>query len=56
VIGSRCGPFREALRALSEKTVDVTSLIHRRMKLDQGVEAMSIAARPGVLKVLLTME
>jgi threonine dehydrogenase-like Zn-dependent dehydrogenase len=56
IIGSRCGPFREALRALSEKTVDVTSLIHRRMKLDQGVEAMTLAARPGVLKVLLTME
>jgi threonine dehydrogenase-like Zn-dependent dehydrogenase len=56
VIGSRCGPFREALRALTEKSVDVTSLIPRRMKLDQGVEAMSLAARPGVLKVLLTMD
>jgi threonine dehydrogenase-like Zn-dependent dehydrogenase len=56
VIGSRCGPFREALRALTEKSVDVTSLIHRRMKLDQGVEAMSLAGRPGVLKVLLTMD
>jgi len=56
IIGSRCGPFREALRALAEKSVDVVSLIHRRMKLDQAVEAMELAARPGVLKVLLTME
>jgi threonine dehydrogenase-like Zn-dependent dehydrogenase len=56
VIGSRCGPFREAIRALAEKQVDVLSLIHRRMKLEQGVEAMALAARPGVLKVLLTME
>ena len=56
VIGSRCGPFREAIRALAEKAVDVASLIHRRMKLDQGVEAMSLAERPGVLKVILTME
>ena len=56
VIGSRCGPFKEALRALAEKSVDVTSLIHRRMKLEQGVEAMEIAGRPGVLKVLLTLE
>jgi alcohol dehydrogenase len=56
VVGSRCGPFKEAIRALVEKSVDVTSLIHRRMKLDQGVEAMALAARPGVLKVLLTME
>jgi threonine dehydrogenase-like Zn-dependent dehydrogenase len=56
VIGSRCGPFREALRALSEKSVDVTSLIHRRMKLEQGVEAMEVAGRAGVLKVVLTVD
>src|SRR4051794_3987433 len=56
VIGSRCGPFREAIRALSEKQVDVASLIHRRMKIEQGLEAMNLASRPGVLKVLLTME
>lgn len=56
VIGSRCGPFREAIRALAEKQVDVASLIARRMKLDQGVAALELAARPGVLKVLLTME
>jgi threonine dehydrogenase-like Zn-dependent dehydrogenase len=56
VIGSRCGPFREALKALSEKSIDVTSMIHRRMKIEQGVEAMELAARPGVLKVLLMMD
>jgi threonine dehydrogenase-like Zn-dependent dehydrogenase len=56
LIGSRCGPFREAIRALADKHVDVASLIHRRMKLEQGVEAMEVAARPGVLKVILTME
>ena len=56
IVGSRCGPFREAIRALAEKRVDVTSLIHRRMKLEQGVEAFELAARPGVLKVLLTMD
>jgi threonine dehydrogenase-like Zn-dependent dehydrogenase len=56
VIGSRCGPFREALRALAEQSVDVVSLIHRRMRIEQGVEAFDLAKRPGVLKVLLTME
>ena len=56
VVGSRCGPFREALRALAEKRIDVASLIHRRMRLDQGMEAMELAGRPGVLKVLITME
>jgi alcohol dehydrogenase len=56
VIGSRCGPFREAIRALAEKQIDVASLIHRRMRLDQGVEAMELAGRPEVLKMILTME
>ena len=56
VVGSRCGPFREAIRALAEKRIDVASLVHRRMRLDQGVEAMALASRPGVLKVLLTMD
>jgi threonine dehydrogenase-like Zn-dependent dehydrogenase len=56
VIGSRCGPFREAIRALAEKQIDVASLIHRRMRIEQGVEALELAGRPGVLKVLLTLE
>lgn len=56
VIGSRCGPFREALRALVEKSVDVTSLIYRRMKIEQAVEAFELAGRRGILKVLLTMD
>jgi alcohol dehydrogenase len=56
VVGSRCGPFREAIRALSEKSVDVISLMTRRMKLEQGVEAIQLAGRPGVLKVILTVD
>lgn len=56
VIGSRCGPFRQAIAALASKEVDVASLIHRRIKLDQGIEAMALAGRPGVLKVILTMD
>ncbi len=56
VVGSRCGPFREAIAALSQKQVDVVSLISRRMKLEQGVEAMNVASEPLVLKVILTMD
>jgi len=56
VIGSRCGPFRQAIAALAAKEIDILSLIHRRMKLEQGVEAMAVAGRKGVLKVILTME
>lgn len=53
LIGSRCGPFTEALASLAAQRVDVVSLISRRMKLAEGVEALRAAARPGVLKVLL---
>jgi threonine dehydrogenase-like Zn-dependent dehydrogenase len=53
VMGSRCGPFREAIRALAERQVDVTSLIHRRMKFDDAVEAMAVAGTPGVMKVVV---
>jgi threonine dehydrogenase-like Zn-dependent dehydrogenase len=56
IVGSRCGPFKEAIRALAQKQVDVVSLISRRMKLEQGVEAMQLAGKTGVLKVILSME
>jgi threonine dehydrogenase-like Zn-dependent dehydrogenase len=56
IIGSRCGPFRQAIGALAQKQIDVASLIHRRMKIEQGAAAMELAGRPGVLKVILTME
>ncbi|HEY1683353.1 MAG TPA: alcohol dehydrogenase catalytic domain-containing protein [Tepidisphaeraceae bacterium] len=56
IVGSRCGPFREAIAALAEKNVDVISLISKRMKLEQSIEAMQYAARAGILKILLTME
>src|SRR3954465_14353487 len=56
IVGSRCGPFKEAIRALAQKQVDVVSLISRRMKLEQGMEAMQLAGKSGVLKVILTMD
>lgn len=53
LIGSRCGPFPMALDALSAGSVDVVSLITRRMKLADGVEALRAAAQPDAIKVLL---
>jgi len=53
VIGSRCGRFPPALRALECKGVAVTPLIAAVYPLTEGVEAVNHAARPGVLKVLL---
>jgi len=53
VQGSRCGPFTPAIRALSQRTVDVRPLISARYSLDDGVAAFEHAAKPGVLKVLV---
>ncbi len=53
LIGSRCGPFDQALRALSEGLVDVEPLISQRYDLSRGVEALEHARTKPVLKVLL---
>src|SRR5207237_1639357 len=53
VQGSRCGPFAPALRALSQKQVDVRPLISACYPLDEGLAAFEHAAQPGVLKVLV---
>jgi threonine dehydrogenase-like Zn-dependent dehydrogenase len=54
VVGSRCGLFPPALRALTEGAVAVTPLIDRIVPLTAGVEALAHAAGPGVRKVLLS--
>ena len=51
--GSRCGPFAPAIRALSQKLVDVGSLISAEYTLDEGLAAFRYAAQNGVLKVLV---
>ena len=53
LVGSRCGPFPPALRALARGVVGVEPLIHHRLPLADGIVALELAARPGVLKVLL---
>jgi threonine dehydrogenase-like Zn-dependent dehydrogenase len=53
LVGSRCGPFAKALDLLAAGRVDVTSLIHARYPLADGLRAFDEAARGGVLKVLL---
>jgi threonine dehydrogenase-like Zn-dependent dehydrogenase len=53
LIGSRCGPFPEALEAMAAEKVDVVSLISRRMKLADGIDALKAAKSKGTIKVLL---
>lgn len=53
VQGSRCGPFAPALRALSQRRVDVLPLISARYSLDEGLDAFEYAEQKSVLKVLV---
>ncbi len=56
LIGSRCGPFPDALDALARREVDVANLISLRMRLDDAEEALAAAAGPDVVKVLLDVQ
>jgi threonine dehydrogenase-like Zn-dependent dehydrogenase len=53
VIGSRCGPFADAVDALATERVSVTPLIEKIYPLSDGVEALRHAARAGARKILL---
>ncbi|HEY7347805.1 MAG TPA: alcohol dehydrogenase catalytic domain-containing protein [Ktedonobacterales bacterium] len=55
LVGSRCGPFEPALRALEQKRISVAPLLSITYPLDRGVEAFARAAEHGMLKVQLEM-
>lgn len=56
VVGSRCGPFDPAIRALAAGHVDPTPLVEATYPLADGVAALERAARRGASKVLLVGE
>jgi alcohol dehydrogenase len=53
LIGSRCGPFDQAIALLRTGKVDPRLLITRIFPLSEAPAAMRYAQRPGVMKVLL---
>jgi threonine dehydrogenase-like Zn-dependent dehydrogenase len=56
LIGSRCGPFAPALDLLAAGAVEVAPLVHARFPLVRAEDAFVEAARPGVLKVLVSLD
>lgn len=54
LVGSRCGPFDKALRALHQKRVSVLDMVDDDFPLNRAVEAFALARKPGSLKVLIT--
>jgi alcohol dehydrogenase len=56
ILGSRCGPFADAIDSLARRQVEVTPLISRTMPLARGVEAMAAAGDPANVKILLKID
>lgn len=56
LIGSRCGPFGDALALLEREEIDVLSLISRRYKLDSAPQALAAANESDVIKALIEFE
>jgi len=53
VLGSRCGPFGDAIAALAAREIDVAALISAEFPLSEGPAALAAAAEGDKLKVLL---
>ena len=53
LIGSRCGPFPEALALLASGTLDLGYLIDSTFALDDALVAFARSRERGVLKVLI---
>ncbi|OAI14521.1 Zn-dependent alcohol dehydrogenase [Methylomonas lenta] len=53
ILGSRCGPFADALTLLKQQLIPIESLIDGRYHLNQGLAAFDHADQPGVRKILL---
>ncbi len=53
LVGSRCGPFDRALKALQRREVHVLPLISARYALEQALQALKAAQTSSNLKVLL---
>ncbi|MEY2983752.1 MAG: hypothetical protein RLZZ568_369 [Cyanobacteriota bacterium] len=55
LMGSRCGPFAQALAVLANQQIEVEPLIQARYPLSDALKAFDQAQTKGTLKVLLEM-
>jgi alcohol dehydrogenase len=54
LVGSRCGRFAPAIQLMRLRKIDVSAMISARFPLSEAAAAFAEAARPGVLKVILS--
>jgi threonine dehydrogenase-like Zn-dependent dehydrogenase len=55
VLGSRCGPFSDAIAALAGRQVQVLPLISRRVSLEQAEALFAPGAMPAALKIVIAI-
>lgn len=53
IVGSRCGPFADALTGLQSGRINVHPLIYGRYPIDEAIEAIHTTATTPALKILL---
>lgn len=53
LVGSRCGPFKPALRLMEMGMINPEPLISERFPISDGLKAFEKTAQPGVFKVIL---
>lgn len=53
IVGSRCGPFPDAIDALARRDVEVSSMVARAFSIERGLEAFEASRDPQNVKVLL---
>ena len=53
ILGSRCGPFAEALALLNQQSIPLETMINASYPLQAGMAAFQHVATPGVRKILL---
>ncbi|MBC8412469.1 MAG: alcohol dehydrogenase catalytic domain-containing protein [Nitrospira sp.] len=56
LLGSRCGPFEPAIRAIENKLVNLSPLISKSFQLEDGIAAFHHAGIKGVMKVILCID
>ncbi len=56
LIGSRCGPFPDAINAIESGKVKLYPLITAEYSIEEGIKAFEHASQKGVLKVILKLD
>jgi threonine dehydrogenase-like Zn-dependent dehydrogenase len=53
ILGSRCGPFAEAIASLERRELDVRAMVSKVFPIERAADALAAAEDPANVKVLL---